>query len=186
MSHSSKTTSLQSYHLLLYRRALHPELFGIEGRKQIRHGDYEFESWVFNGGHALLFHHQGLCLTELVTDSPDGLPERAQVVCLPCAGERDHEESIGDRIEYVTSIQTETLSDHLYLSTYNEMVDHGRASDGLMTLWKDEHGLDNLSLVDLQRHRDEVHVQSWHIRSDCLLVLRTQTIFRALQAAMAT
>ena len=38
--------------------------------------------------------------------------------------------------------------------------------------------LANLSLVDVQRYRDEVHSQGYHLRSDCGLVLRTQSIFQ--------
>ena len=36
----------------------------------------------------------------------------------------------------------------------------------------------NLSLVDLQRFADQVHVQGYHLRSDCGMVLRTQSIFQ--------
>ena len=48
MSIQSKTTSLQAYNLLLFRNALHPEFFGIEGRQRIEHGEYEFEGWIFS------------------------------------------------------------------------------------------------------------------------------------------
>lgn len=176
---SSKLSSLQAYHLLLTRKAMHPEFFGIEGRRRIVHGDYEFEAWIFRGGHALLFQHEGAYVTEIVTDRPDSLPERSIVTSLPCAGEKDHEESFGDRIEYITSVQTETLTDHLYSGTYSELLDHGRMCDGLMVQWRDEGNRLNLSMLDLQRHADEVHVQAYHLRSDCGLVLRTQTILKA-------
>ena len=58
------------------------------------------------------------------------------------------------------------------------MLEHGRGCDGLMSVWTDEPGKPNLSLVDLQRFADQVHVQGYHLRSDCGLVLRTQTIFQ--------
>jgi hypothetical protein len=178
MSISSKTTSLQDYHLLLYRSALHPEFFGIEGRHRIEHGEYEFEGWVFRGGHALRFEHNALCLTEIVTDNGETLPERGVVTTMPCAGEKDHEQEFGDRVLYVSSMQTEMLSDHLYLGTYEELLDHGRKCGGLMSVWTDETKRHNLSMLDFQRYRDQVHVQAYHLRSDCRLVLRTQTIFQ--------
>lgn len=177
MSISPKTTSLQAYHLLLYRNALHPEFFGIEGRTRIRHGEYEFEAWIFRGGHAVRFEHGPMCLSEIVTDNCDPLPERGLVTTLPCAGEKDHEQEFGDRVVYMTSMQTEMLSDHLYLSTYQELLDHARACDGLLSTWTDDPGR-NMSLIDLQRYRDEVHLQAYHLRSDCGLVLRTQSIFQ--------
>lgn len=181
MSFTAKTNSLQSYHMLVYRNALHPEFFKIEGRRKIEHGGYEFESWIFRGGHAVRFQYDGQCVTEIVTEAMLHLPERGLLATLPCAGEKDHESEIGESIDHVTSIQTETLSDHLYLSTYNEMLDHGRACNGLVSAWTDPSGVGgkpNLSLLDLQRYHGEVHLQSYHLRSDCSLVLRTQTIFQ--------
>ena len=178
MSFASKTTSLQLYNMLIYRAALHPEFFGIESRRKIELDDYEFEAWVFKGGHAVRFQHNGTCVTEVVTDQPDTLPDRSLTASLPCAGEKDHESEFSDRINYVTSMQTETLTDHLYLGTYNEMLDHGQSADTIRVTWDDEMGRSNLSLLDLQRYRDEVHVQSYHLRSDCGLVLRTQSIFQ--------
>jgi len=179
MNPASKTSSLQAYHLILYRKALHPEFFGIEDRRQISYSEYDFESWIFRGGHTLLFQHQGLCITEIISDRLDGMPERGLVTALPCAGEKDHEEEFANRVNYVSSVQTETLSQHLYLATYRELHEHAEEGDGLMTMWDDANG-HNLSLVDIQRYRDEIHVQGYHLRSDCCLVLRTQTIFSAL------
>jgi hypothetical protein len=178
----SKTTSLQSYSLALFRHALHPEFFEIEARKRIVHGGYEFEGWICRAAHVLRFEHNGLCITEVVSEQIDHLPERGHVTTLPCAGERDHESEFSDRIVYMASLQTETLSDHLYLSTYNEMLQHGHTGDSIMSVWTDELGRPNMSLLDTQRYSDEVHAQAYHIRSDCGLVLRTQSIFQIKDA----
>ncbi len=179
MSLSPKTSSLQTYHLAVYRGALHPEFFEIDRRFCIRHGAYEFEAWICQGGHALRFEHHGMCITEVVSEEIESLPDRGHVTTLPCAGEKDHEAEFGDRVAYVTSMQTETLSDHLYLSTYNELVEDGRTNvDSIMTAWNDELGKPNLSLLDVQRYGDEVHIQTYHLRSDCGMVLRSQTIFQ--------
>ncbi len=178
MSLQPKVTSLQSYSMLLYRNALHPEFFGIEGRRRFEQAEYEFEGWVFRGGHSLSFQHDGLCLTEIVTALVEPLPERGLIASFPCAGEKDHDTTFGDRLVYVTSIQTELLTDHLYLCTYNEMIEHGRDVGGLMSVWVGEDHKPNLSLLDFQPMADRVDIQSYHLRSDCSLVLRTQTIFR--------
>ena len=178
MSLSPKASSLQTYNLGLYRAAIHPEFFQIEGRCRITHNDYDFEAWICRGGHALRFEHQGLCITEVIGEEIEQLPDRGHVTTLPCAGEKDHEAELSDRLVYMTSIQTETLSDHLYLGTYNEMVDHGRMGDGLMSMWTDDSSKPNLSLLDVQRYGDEVHAQAYHLRSDCGMVLRTQMIFQ--------
>lgn len=178
MSLAARTTSLQAYNMLLFRNAIHPEFFPVAGRRRIQHGDYEFESWIFRGGHVLRFEFDSVCVTEVVSDQMEKLPDRGLAATLPCAGEKDHEMDFGDHIAYMTSMQTETLSDHLYQSTYNELLEHGRMCEGLMTIWADELGRNNLSLIDTQRFSDQVHVQAYHCRSDCGLVLRTQSIFQ--------
>ena len=178
MSLTSKTTSLQSYNMLVYRNAIHPEFFEIEGRQRIEHGEYEFESWIFKGGHVVRFEHNGLCVTEVITDRLETLPDRGLITALPCAGEKDHEAEFGDRVTYITSMQTETLTDHLYLGTFNELSDHARESECPVSVYPDEDGRNNLSVIDVQRFSDQVHLQGYHMRSDCGLVLRTQSIFQ--------
>ena len=164
--------------MLVFRKALHPEFFGIEGRNRIRHDDYEAESWIFRGGHSLRFQHNGLCVVEVVLEQIDQIPERGIVATLPCAGERDHEEKFGDALVYMTTMQTETLSDHLYLGTYKEMLAHARETNSLLSVWTDEIGKPNLSVLDVQATRGELHLQGYHLRSDCGLVLRTQSMFQ--------
>jgi hypothetical protein len=178
MSLTSKTSSLQAYNMVLYHSAIHPEFFSVSGRQRIQHGPYEFEAWVFRGGHVLRFELDKLCVTEVVSDQIEKLPQKGLVTALPCAGEKDHECEFTDHVTYMTSIQTETLTDHLYLSTYNELVEHSRMSESLMTAWHDAAGRHNLSLLDTQKFNDQIHVQTYHCRSDCSLVLRTQTIFQ--------
>lgn len=213
MNTVSKTTSLQTFTMLLMRKAVHPEFFGIESRRQLSHGGCDIEAWVFRGGHALLFQQPfdgseaeerkgsagptvrpsagpspgarasrpepvPVCMCEVVTEQPDALLDLAPSSNFPCAGERDHEERLGTSVLYMTTIQTETLSEHLYVGTYKEMMQHVRESNSLFSAWTDELGKPNLSVVDLQRYRNEVHLQAFHLRSDCGLVLRTQSMFQ--------
>ena len=172
----TKTSSLQNYHMLAFRKALHPEFFGIEGRQRVQHGEYETEAWIFRGGHSLRFTLNGFCMSEIVVEHIDQIPDRGLIAALPCAGERDFEEKVADNLVYMTTMQTETLSDHLYLGTYKEMMQHARENDSLFAAWTDAAGKPNLSLIDVQHFRSEVHVQGYHLRSDCGLVLRTQSL----------
>jgi len=177
MSIPSKASTLQAYNMLLYRTALHPEFFEIAGRTRIDHGDYEFEAWLFPGGHLARFEHSGVCVTEVVTESGDSLPTRGLMTTFPCAGEKDHESEFGEDLLYITSIQTEMLPDHLFSGTYSELKRHAESGESMYEHWSDEIGNNNLSLVDVQRFSNQVHLQSYHLRQDCKLVLRTQTIF---------
>ncbi|MSR28056.1 MAG: hypothetical protein EXS03_00570 [Phycisphaerales bacterium] len=179
MTTPPKSNSLQSYTLLVYRKAVHPEFFAIEGRRRIENGALEAEAWVCKGGHASRYQMGDTCVVEVVTEQPQGLPERGLTTNMICAGEHDHEETISESLSYMTTVQTETLAEHLYLGTYKEMLVHGRENESLMVAWNDPTtNKPNLSIVDLQRYRSEIHAQSWHLRSDCGLVLRTQSMFQ--------
>lgn len=178
MSVTSKTTSLQAYHMMVYQNAIHPEFFQIEGRKRIAYAGYDYEGWVFRGGHALRFEYDDVCLVEVVTELPEKLPEKGLSALLPCAGERDHDAEFEEQVIYMTSMQTETLSDHLFLGTYNELREHAVECDCIVSEWDGDSGKPNLSVVDVQRYNREIHVQGYHMRSDCGLVLRTQSIFQ--------
>ncbi len=175
---SSKSTSLQAYTMLVYRKPLQPEFFGIEGRRRIDQDDFEFEGWIFPGGQVARFQSGNVTVCEVVTDQVENLPEKGLAANLPCAGERDYENTFGDLVTYMTTMQTETLSEHLYESTYREMVDHARISNSLVFMPERGHSRPELSLLDMQRYRTEVHVQGYHLRADCGLVLRTQSLFK--------
>jgi hypothetical protein len=178
MSITPKTNSIQTYTSLLYRKAIHPEFFGIEGRNRIEHCGMEVEGWVFKGGHCARFAFGSTVLVEAVVENPQTMPERGLMASLLCNGERDHEERLSDHAIFMTTIQTETLSEHLYLGTYKEMVAHARENDSLASMWTDDAGKPNLSLLDMQRLGSELHIQGYHLRSDCSMVLRTQSMFQ--------
>jgi hypothetical protein len=172
-----KQNLLQAYQVVLYQRALHPEIFPLKARKVVKHGAYELEAWVMPGQHLLRFEHRGLCLCELVTDQEKSVPAQGIVSAFLCAAEKDFEHAFPkDSVNYMTTVQTETLSENLYHSTYEEMLDHARQTQAVAHRWTDDAGK-CLSVIDIQRMQREVHVQSYHLIANAAFVLRTQTIF---------
>ncbi len=174
---SSQPNNLQTYQVVLYDRALHPELFSLRQRRVVTHGAYELETWLIPGGHILRFEHGGKCLSELVTDQTGSLPQSGIVTAFLCAGERDFDKLFErERINYMTTVQTEQLSENLYLATLDEMRDYADEVEALRHEWADEAG-PNLSMLDVQRFSREIHIQSYHLLASGGVVLRTQTIF---------
>jgi hypothetical protein len=177
MNLPTKPNVLQTYQVVLYNRALHPELFPLKGRRVVKHGDYELEAWVMPGSHILRFEYKTLCACELLTDQDKNIPAAGVVTAFLCAGERDFEHKFPkDGVNFLTTVQTETLSENLYNATYNEMIDFAREMSALAHAWTDDGGK-CLSIVDIQRYNREVHAQSYHLVASVGLVLRTQTIF---------
>ncbi len=178
MSISHKSFNAQLFRLMVYRRPLHPELMDLQGRRICRHGDYEAECWLAPSGHVVRFQIGQEVITEVVIEKGDHLPEQGLVHALPCLGEKDFElddEGCG----YVTTIQTESLTDNLYLATMREMRNFALESDALFHQWKDNEGVENLSVLDVQKFKREFHVQSYHMIGATSMVLRTQSIFEA-------
>lgn len=177
MSTPTKSTSLQAYRLILYRRPLHPELFKIKARRTIEQDGYDFEAWLMPGSHAMRFQRGIHSVTELTSDVDKGIPARHLITEFPCAGEREHEEEIGNGLNFVATVQTEQLPESIYKATYDELLEFGRENDALAHEWIDEDQGKSASILDLQRYRNEVHAQGYHLRSQGGLVLRTHSIF---------
>jgi hypothetical protein len=176
MSLSNKSPSTQMFRLMLYHRALHPELFAIHDRRIINHASYEMESWIMPGGHAVRFNTGNQCLTEVVVDQDIQLPERGLLHALPCIGEKEYDETVDDAVRFVAAVQTETLSDNLYAATLAEMRDFAEETSAMSHSWVEDDA-PNLSVLDIQRYKGEIHLQSYHLIGATGFVLRTQSIF---------
>jgi len=174
-----RTNALQTYQLLLYRRALHPELFQLKGRRTLTYGGFEFEAWIMPGSHVLRFQVGQACACELVTDQSSGLPSEGAVTNFLCAGERDFEYQFErSGIRYTTSAQTETLPENLFSATYRETIELAIETEGLLHRWTDAEGNKCLSMLDIQRYGREVNAQAYHLVAQGGVVVRTQTLFR--------
>jgi hypothetical protein len=138
MSTHGHSHSVQSFQTLLYRKPLHPELFNLKARRLLKHGAYELEAWVMPGGHVLRFKFGAFACTELVTDQDGRLPMEGAVTAFPCAGEHEFEHSFdAERVKFLTSVQTESLSENLYNSTYDDIVQLGKETGSLLHTWSD-------------------------------------------------
>jgi Protein of unknown function DUF2617 len=180
MSVSHKSSSTQAFRLMVYNRALHPELFDLQARRIDRHGDYEAENWVTPAGHVVRFSFGGEVFSEAVIDNADHLPETGLVHALPCLGEKEFEYEPEGKIGYVTTIQTEALTDNLYGATLREMKDFARETGSLAHAYTDKDGTPCLSVLDTQKYKREFHMQSYHLLGASGWVLRTQSIFEVL------
>ncbi len=180
METPARVNSLQTYQVVLYDRALHPEFFDLKSRRVEKRNGFEFEAWLMSGSHVLRFELGRACASELVTDQDRGLPDTGVVAAFLCAGERDYDHAFpSGRMNYITTVQTETLAENLYLSTHEELLAFGRESEAMIHEWADETG-PCLSILDMQRLSREMHVQAYHLLANQGLVLRTQTIFEQL------
>lgn len=171
-----RANSLQSYQMIVYSRALHPELFQLKGRKVFNRGQYELEAWLMHGMHVLRFAHEGVTACELLTGMEKS-PTSGMVSAFLAAGERDFEHRFEKgRVVYMTTVQTETLTENLYDATYEELSRLQSENRAPAVRWNDDAGR-CLSLSDVQLYNDQVHVQCYHMIANGGVVIRTQTLF---------
>jgi len=180
MQAQDKIIDQPAYSMALFRSAIHPEFFQIEDRIEVQHNDYDFEAWLCKGGHVLRFEYEGICVTEVIFQSVDSLPDRGHVTTMVCAGERDHEQDFGDRITLINSMQIEVLPEHLFGDSYLELSEFADEAKAKVVRYQTDKSK-GLSILDVQRYNDQLHVQSYHLHSDQGVVLRTQSIFELKQ-----
>jgi len=174
---AGRPNPLQFYQLRLHGKSLPLDLFPLRGHKGIRTADLSLDAWVMGGSHLLRIEHKALRACELLCPETAGLPDSGSVTQFFCAGEHEYEHTFErDGVNYMVTIQTESLSENLYADTYKELLDHAREVQGLTHLWRDEAGK-CLSMLDLQRYARELHVHAYHMIGNGGLVIRTQTIF---------
>jgi hypothetical protein len=172
-----KIPALQAHQVLLYDRALHPELFPPRKRRVVRHGGYEFEAWLMPGAHSLRFEHGPLCATELLAEDESRFPSNGILNAFPCLAERDFEHRFRrERVTYMNTVQIENLTDALYLATYDELLEQARRGEALHHQWQDEAGR-CLSIIEIERYHREIHAHCYHMIASGGLVLRTSSLF---------
>lgn len=177
MSAPVKPVNLMAYQMVLYSRALHPELFPLRTRRVVRGDGFELEAWAMDGGHMLRFERHSLCACEVLFDREDRMPEEGVISNFLVVGDRDFDHRFErEKVHYMTTVQSETLSENLYLATLEEMLAHSRSTAALLHLWNDGAGR-CLSMIDIQIERHAVHAQCYHLIANGGAVIRTQTIF---------
>lgn len=176
MTINSKSPIAHIPKLMLYKRPLHPELFTFQARRVDRHGDYEVETWLVNGGHVVRFVLDGQSLVEAVLEGNEHLPESNLAHALPCLGEKEYEHEDEGKVAYFTTLQTESLTENLYLATYREMRDFA-TEVGALQFEQETPAGPNLYVLDVQKYKTEFHVQGYHLTASNGNVLRTQSVF---------
>ncbi len=177
MSNRTKQRRSGGLTLLLYQRALHPELFKIHGTEQVSRRAYEADIWLVEGGHVITFTSGKNILTEVISTQHDPLLDRNVLQSIPCRGEKYHEMTVAGNIRYMISTQEEQLTQTLYDATRHEISTYAGKRE-LMSYDQPPtaDGGGFLSVLDIERRSHELLVQSFHLYDESLMVIKTQAI----------
>ncbi|HVT90003.1 MAG TPA: DUF2617 family protein [Tepidisphaeraceae bacterium] len=169
--------------LLLYQKALHPELFKILASEQVARRAYEADIWLVEGGHVIMFTAGKNTLAEVIVMSHAPLTDRGLLQSIPCRGEKYHEMTAGGNIRYMISTQEEQLTQTLYDATKHEISSYASKRE-LMTAetpaTQETGGA--LSVLDIERRSHELLVQSFHLFDENQMVIKTQAIIEVIKS----
>ncbi|MDB5330977.1 MAG: hypothetical protein JWP03_2128 [Phycisphaerales bacterium] len=170
--------------LLLYQRAIHPELFKILATEQVSRRAYDADIWLVEGGHVVTFTAGKNALTEVIATNHDPIIERNLLQSIPCRGEKYHEAMVGPNIKYMISTLEEQLTQTLYDATRHEISTYA-AKRELMTAESPAIGdtAGFLSVLDIERRSHELLVQSFHLFDETQMVIKTQAIIEVVKGA---
>lgn len=171
-----KPSVMMAHQAILYSCALEPGSFAPVHCRKLSQGAYRCEVWLMAGAHAVQFQFGQLRASELVTDQEAGLPAGGVLSAFLCAGERDYEHRfLRAGADYMTTVQSETLSENLYQATLEELRASAEETGALLHQWDVPEG-ECLSMLDVQLLAREAHIQAYHLLA-AGVVLRTQSIF---------
>jgi len=159
----AKPLQAADLNLLVYDRALHPELFHRYASYRVEQGRYHAEIWITGLSHVVTVTCGRKSLTELLARENDTLPTRGVLTRFRLKGERDHEKRTPDGWGYLVSTQVETMDEALYKSVHHDLLRHTEKR-GWFHAYEGWPGgeLTPFTYIDHEARDREFHVHAFH------------------------
>lgn len=185
------------HHVLLYDRALHPDLLAVRlsgrNRRTAQMPRYAVEAWAMAGQHMVRFCPRSaargalvsrslgggagaVCACELLTNR-ERSPGSGVVAAFSAAGEREYEQVLSRLgIRYMCSVLSETLGEGVFRGVVGEFEALAREPEAAWAR-SDDGGL---SVVRLFACPGELRVEAYHAMPRGRSVVRSQSIFELM------
>ena len=162
----------------LYRRPLHPELFCIHQSRHLERASYQADVWVMGLSHVLTVQSAGRCVTEVITDDVETLPQNGLVMSFQFRGERDHLEDFDHGMKYILSTQVERMTQNLFHASHRDLLNYGSSRGMLVKFeeWTDTDSLVPFTFIDFEARDQELHLQAFHVFPADYTIIKTQSI----------
>jgi hypothetical protein len=162
----------------LFQRPLHPELFQIYAKRQLRTGKYEADIWVTGCTHVVSVYVGDLSLSEVVSIPGQLLPQHGLVERFQFRGPRSHKCTLSREISYMTDFQVEKMSPNLYRQSYIDLERFGRKR-GMFVKFPELEvgGLQPFCYIDFEARRSELHIHTFAAYPEQVAMIKTQSLF---------
>jgi hypothetical protein len=162
----------------LFQRPLHPELFQIYAKRQLRTEKYETLIWVTGCTHVVSVFSGELSLSEVISAPGQMLPQRGLIERFQFRGPRSHKCTLSRGLSYMTDFQVEKMSSSLYRQSHTDLERFAR-NRGIFVKFPDLEigGLQPFCYVDFEARRSELHIHTFAAYPDQVTIIKTQSLF---------
>jgi hypothetical protein len=162
----------------LFQRPLHPELFRIYAKRQIRTGKYEADIWITGCTHVVSVYAGDVCLSEVVSTPGQMLPRQGLVERFRFRGPRSHKCTLSRGVNYMTDFQIEKMSTNLYRQSHLDLERFAR-SRGVFVKFPglEVGGLQPFCYIDFEARQTELHIHTFAAYPDQVTMIKTQSLF---------
>jgi hypothetical protein len=161
----------------LYQRPLHPELFNIYARRDIKTENYEASIWATGCAHVVTVHTKGYSLTELISMPGQPLPKRGLVERFQFRGQKKHKCMLSRNLSYMTDFQVEKMSENLYQQSHADLERFARNRGMFVRFPNMTSGpLEPFSYIDFEARKSELHLHTFHAYPEQVTIIKTQSL----------
>ena len=162
----------------LFQRPLHPELFQIYARRQVKGAAYEADIWVTGCTHVVSVFAGGAFLSEVISSPGQMLPQVGLLERFQFRGPRSHKCTLSRNISYMTDFQIEKMSPNLYRQSHLDLEKFARNRGVFVKFPRLEiGGLQPFCYIDFEARHNELHVHSFAAYPDQITMIKTQSLF---------
>jgi len=162
----------------LFQRSLHPELFQIYSKRELKAEKYDVNIWITGCTHVVSVFAGDMCLTEVVNPPGQLLPERGLIERFQFHGPKSHKCTLSRNLSYMTDFQVEKMSTNLYKQSYTDLqrFAHNR---GIFTEFpqSEANGLLPFSYIDFEARRTELHIHTFAAYPEQTTIIKTQSLW---------
>jgi hypothetical protein len=162
----------------LFQRSVHPELFQIYAKRQLKTDKYEANIWVTGCTHLVTVHSKNICLTEVVSAPGQMLPQRGLIERFRFRGPRSHKCTLSRGLSYMTDFQIEKMSANLYRQSHVDLEKFAR-NRGVFIKFPalEVDGLQPFCYIDYEARQSELHIHTFAAYPDQVTMIKTQSLF---------
>lgn len=161
----------------LYQRPLHPELFNIYARRDIKTENYEASIWATGCAHVVSVSTKGYNLTELISLPDQPLPKRGLLERFQFRGQKKHKCTLSRNLSYMTDFQVEKMSENLYRQSHADLERFAR-NRGMFVRFPNLYKgtLEPFSYIDFEARKNELHLHTFHAYPEQVTIIKTQSL----------